>query len=571
MGIGDDVLVAKGYRPVQRDQQFLMPPSMREWLPADDPVWLVIESVASLDTAAIRAVRKTGGAGRAAYHPDMLLTLLIWGWAQGQRSSRQLERLCHRDVAYRIICGGEVPDHVTIARFRADCAPAIEDLFTQVLMLCSRVGMGRLGVVALDGVKIASNASLSANRTEQGLREALASEAARAAAEHAAADTADDDVHGDDRGDLLPRGLHDPGSRQARIAAALADLAAHTEQLTNAEAVAAQRRNERDQAAEKSQQAREEKIERARERRAAGGPATGKGSLPIEIEVEVLTESLARAIATHQAKIDHYRPGQRGRKPGPVETNYYVRRAQRALERAQQRQQQRDAAAAARPAAVCTPPTTATAAAPSREPCRNITDPQSRMMGLRGGGWLQGFNCQAVTSDDGLIIATGVGNNPADVTTFTTMLDKAVTAAALIDTHRPKPPVSPGIGVVLADAGYLSEHNLTAPGPDRLIATGKHRAVAHAAQHAPTHGPPPSEASPIQAMTHRLATPEGHALYRQRAHIAETPFAHAKHNLGFRRFTSRGLDRATAEFSFHALVHNLFKAIGTAALTPTTA
>lgn len=563
------MLVAKGYRPVQRDQQFLMPPSMREWLAADDPVWLVIDTVASLDTSAVQAVRKTGGAGRAAYHPDMLLTLLIWGWAQGQRSSRQLERLCHRDVAYRIICAGDVPDHVTISRFRADCAPAIENLFVQVLMLCSRVGMGQLGVVALDGVKIASNASLSANRTEQGLRAALAAEAARAAAEHEAADVAEDDAHGDDRGDQLPRELHDPGSRHARITEALADLAAHNEQLNDAESAAAQRKNDREQAGEKAQKAREETVQRARERRASGGPATGKGSLPVEIEVEVLTESLARAIAVHQDKIDRYRPGQRGREPGPVETNYYVLRAQRALQRALDRQQQRHAKSA--PDSTPTPPATATAATTSRArraPRRNITDPQSRMMPLRGGGWLQGFNCQAVTSDDGLIIATGVGNSPADAPTFTTMLDKAVTAATLIDTHRPHPPATTGIGVVLADAGYLSEHNLTTPGPDRLIATGKSRAVSEAAQHTPTHGPPPPDASPIEAMAHRLATPEGHALYRQRAHIAETPFGHAKHNLGFRRFTSRGLDRAAAEFSFHALVHNLFKAIGNPALAP---
>ncbi|MCK8616751.1 transposase, partial [Gordonia sp. C13] len=132
-----------------------MPPSMREWLAADDPVWLVIETVAALDTSRLHAKRKIGGVGRAGYDPDMLLTLLIWGWAQGQRSSRQLERLCQRDVAYRIICAGDAPDHVTISRFRADCTDVVEELFAQVLALCARVGMGQLGVVALDGVKIA--------------------------------------------------------------------------------------------------------------------------------------------------------------------------------------------------------------------------------------------------------------------------------------------------------------------------------------------------------------------------------------------------------------------------------
>ena len=124
---------------------------------------------------------------------------------------------------------------------------------------------------------------------------------------------------------------------------------------------------------------------------------------------------------------------------------------------------------------------------------------------------------------------------------------------------------------MLLDAGYLSTDNLTAPGPDRLIAVGKSHDLASAAKDDPTTGRPPPQATPIEAMAHRLRTPEGHALYKQRSHIAETPFAHAKHNLGFRRFTSRGIDRAAAEFSFHALVHNLFKAIGAATLTPTTA
>ena len=111
----DDVLVAKGYRLLDRDQQFLMPESMRDWLPASDPVWLVISVVAGLDTSGLHARRRTGGAGRAGYDPDMLLTLLIWAWAQGVRSSRVIERLCQPR------CG--VSDHL---RWR--CARSCDDL-----------------------------------------------------------------------------------------------------------------------------------------------------------------------------------------------------------------------------------------------------------------------------------------------------------------------------------------------------------------------------------------------------------------------------------------------------------
>nr|WP_275578878.1 transposase [Mycobacterium riyadhense] len=191
-------------------------------MPESDPVWLVIKVVAGLDTSGVHAQRRVGGTGRAGYDPDMLLTLLIRAWAQGVRSSRVIERLCQRDVAFRVICAGDGPDHVTIARFRARAAGACEDLFAQVLALCARVGMGQLGVVAIDSVKIASDASIAANRTEDGLVKAAAQQAAvdmdkarklaaAAAAEHAAADAAEDALYGPDRrGDELPADLADP-------------------------------------------------------------------------------------------------------------------------------------------------------------------------------------------------------------------------------------------------------------------------------------------------------------------------------------------------------------------------
>jgi len=583
------VLVAKGYRPVQRDQEFLMPPNMRLWLPPEDPVWLVIETVAALDTSKLHAQRSVGGAGRAGYHPDMLLTLLIWGWAQGQRSSRKLEMLCKRDVAYRIICAGDAPDHATISRFRAQCAEVVEDLFAEVLALCARLGMGQVGVVALDGVKIASNASKSANRTEEGLREALAAEAARASAEHTATDTAENQLHGDDHGGHLPQELSDPSTRRARIEQAIAEFRTTAEQSDAEQSDAEQSdqvapaaegdQRQREQVAERAREARNEIVEKARERRNDGTSGVGKGTIPVEIEVEVLTASRDRAVAAQQAKIDRYRPGQRGPRPKSVQDSFRVQRAQDALDRAEARQRDREIAAAVKEqlaeeaarAAQAKKDKAATDARGFSEPQRNITDPESRMMPLRGGGWVQGFNCQAVTSSDGLIIATGVNNNPADVVAFAPMLTKTVAAAKTLNDHRPPGTTSPDlpaeVGVLLADAGYLSEANLTADGPDRLIATGKSRALKHAARDHPTSGAPPADATPIEAMAHRLATPEGHDLYRRRSHIAETPFGHAKHNLGFRQFTSCGLARATAEFAFHAMVNNITKAINTKKLT----
>jgi transposase len=547
------VLVAKGYRPVDRDQRFLLPPDMREWLPADHPVWLMISVVSMLDTTKFHRHRRTGGVGRAGYDPDMLLTLLMWGWSQGVRSSRKIESRCLTDVPFRVICAGDVPDHATISRFLAASPAAVEDLFMQVLMLCSSLGMGRLGVVALDGVKIASNASMSANRTEEGLVKAAGQEKARqasklaaaaaarqAAAEHASADAADQALFGDgdDGGQVPPDAAAGAGGREARIAQALADL--------RAERAAEQAADER-----KAQQW----LDRLDTHGGRGGrPPAGIAVALAAARVEKLRAERVEFAAQYRARREAAAAAGTGKKLGgrrPVARSSVQVRAEAVLARAQAREAKRRRRADA------------------IRRVRNITDPQSHLMPLRGGGWLQGYNCQAVTSSDGLIIAAAVNNNPSDTITFTTMTAKAVAAAELIDTHRPTSgePAPAGIGILLADAGYLSDDNLTAPGPDRLIAVGTTRTVNHTAREAPASGAPPEGADPTQAMAHRLATPEGIAAYRQRSHIAETPFGHAKHNWNFRRFTSRGQERANAEWLFHALVNNITKAITAGLIT----
>jgi transposase len=232
--------MAKGYRPVDRDQPFLFPPDMREWLPPDHPVWLVIRAVGEhMDTSAFHAGRKTGGAGAAGYDPDMLVTVLVWAYAHGVRSSREIERLCGTDVAFRVICAGNLPDHATFARFRGDFPGAVASFFAEVLRLCARLGMGKLGTVALDGMKIAANASKPANRTEGKLAE-------QAVAAHAAADQAEDALFGAGRrGDEVPPEARRPRRRDERIAAALASLRAEREAAEQAEAERAEAFRER--------------------------------------------------------------------------------------------------------------------------------------------------------------------------------------------------------------------------------------------------------------------------------------------------------------------------------------
>ncbi|MFE3961350.1 transposase, partial [Nocardia sp. NPDC059091] len=328
------------YRRVERDQQFLMPPDMREWLPEGDPVWLVIEAVAQLDAAGLHALRRTGGVGRAGYDPDMLLTVLIWAWAQGQRSSRVIERLCVRDVGFRVICGGNTPDHVTIARFRAQMTDVAEELFAQVLMLCARLGLGRLGVVAMDSVKISSNASLAANRSADGLRKAAAeqavADAARvaaraAAAAHAACDAGEDAEFGPEhRADAVPAELGEPSARAARISQALAELEAETEAARAADDAVAARKTRQ---AQNKTARRDALVADHRRRRDESGSAI-KGKPPAEIRVEMLARNLAQARAAQQAEIDAYDRRRTGRAPAPVEQYSMVKRVRLAWERA---------------------------------------------------------------------------------------------------------------------------------------------------------------------------------------------------------------------------------------------
>lgn len=218
--LGDNLIMALGYRPVDRDQQFLLPPDMREWLPSSHLVWFVIETVEQLDTSGFCGRSVVGGVGRAGFDPEMLVTLLVYGYARGVRSARQIARLCEVDVAFRVICAQDAPEHSTLSRFRAAHEDGFVGLFAQLLGLAARAGLGRFGTVAVDGFKVAADASIDANRDEGWLRE----QARRMVAEAAAVDAAEDAEFGDARGDELPAELSDPKTRRAKIRAALDEL-----------------------------------------------------------------------------------------------------------------------------------------------------------------------------------------------------------------------------------------------------------------------------------------------------------------------------------------------------------
>jgi len=205
--------VAGNFLPCDRDQELLLPPSLREWLPEDHLAWFVLDAVDELDLSAFYGAYREDGWGRAAFDPQMMVGLLLYAYAVGERSSRGIERRCREDVAFRVLTGNQTPDHATIARFRARHELALSDTFTQVLALCARAGLVSVGVVALDGSLLAGNASPGATRSYASIRE----EVERILAQAAQADAAEDERLGDARGDELPAELADARSRRERL------------------------------------------------------------------------------------------------------------------------------------------------------------------------------------------------------------------------------------------------------------------------------------------------------------------------------------------------------------------
>ena len=573
------------FRPVVRDQEFLLPPNMTDWLPAGHVVWFLIDVVERMDLTALlerAALRRDGqqarnSAGRAAYDPQMLLTLLIYAYACGERSSRQIERCCHTDTAFRLICAGDIPDHSVIARFRKAHTAAFAELFTEVLLLCKAAGLVKLCTVAIDGSKIAGNASKQANRSEEWLQTQAQTMQARKAQAQAQAqdqdqardrdgaegqaesratsdpdrtgpagdedagleelvgqilaaaqdiDAAEDAAFGPDaRGDELPPGWdHRDADRDARIEAGLARIA-QAKQTKQAE-----------QAAKAAEVAR----------RDADALAEAEQALTTEIQTRQAARDAWEAQWEH-ATANPGAPLPRGRAPKPVEESGAVVRAQTRVDKARHRVEHPDTA----------PRRGGSTPDPDRrghrdrdpEPRANLTDPDSTIMPTKD-GWIQGYNTQFSITADQIILATQVSTNPADIVSYDTMVTATAHAADTLG-------VPDTVGTLLFDTGYTSNATLAAPAPDRLMALGKSHSVQTRAREHPTCGPPPPEATPREAMDHRLRTPEGAKLYKRRGATVEPGIGNFKKIID--RYCMRGLDAVTSETHLGAAVHNLLK------------
>jgi transposase len=497
--------VANQYLVADRDQLYLLPPAMRDWLPEGHLAWFVLDVLDAIETDAFHGRYVHGGPGRPAYHPEQMLALLIYAYANGVRSSRQIQRLCGSDVAYRVICADQIPDHATIARFRADHQEAFKQVFVDVLRLCAVAGLASLGTVAIDGTKIAANAALSANREADRVR----AEVERILREADKADVSEQSLLGTRTGDELPPNLARRSSRLAHLRAAQAELLA--------------------------MQARAEAA--AVKQSAAARAAAAKGRMPAgnrpkndayqelaraQIDVDVLRQRAAQRMAS--ARKPSRRPPELG-----SQLKWMLAAAEARLKAAEAA-----VAEAARTAKV------------------NVTDPHSRVMPTSS-GFIQGYNAQGAVNQHHIVLANGITQETYDGHQFLPMLGAAQRNARLVGIDHP-------IGRALADAGYWSEENATAPGPQRLIATTKTHKLRQAAREMGLCvGPPAANASPQQAMEHRLRTAEGVAAYAIRSQTVEPVFGAIKENLRFRRFSRRGLAAAQSEWNLVCAIHNLLK------------
>jgi len=506
------------------DQAYLLPPDARQWLPARHLAWALLKLAGELDLSGFEVRYRADGQGRAAYHPAMMVTLVMYCYCKGVRSSRGIEMATFDDVGARVICGNLHPDHATVARFAVRHEAELKGLLPASVAACAREGLVSVDVVAGDGTKVKASASMAANATAAGLAEqiaalgqVIAAEVALWVEQHLAADAADA-AAGDGQPRDAGRGRGGRGTGRKRTAQTLARLRTARARL---EADAAAR-------AGKQEDTLQAKADHLAERAA------------------VKEEQAARLLAVAQAKADAYAaraaacpPGKKppGKVPGVPQDNRDVRRVQAVAARIRGKE------AAARAAAA--------AVIPPADLKVNLTDPGSRVMPLKKGGFDQLYNAQAIACKRQVILAIGTHDTSTDTGALHPLLDKAraVLAAAGI--------TSP-IRKALFDAGYASDENFTAGCPAELYVavTRESRQTGRS-----TAGYAPEQMlESWQQMAARLDTPEGKALYKQRAGIIEPVFAQLFARLG-RHLNYRGA-RTGLELHLWAVSHNLLKAIG---------
>jgi transposase len=500
--------MAQNFIGCDRDQSFLMPPDVRDWLAEDHLAWFVLDAVAGMDLAGFYGSYRRDGVGRRAYDPAMVVALLLYCYARGVRSARAIERACRDDVACRVIAMLEQPDHATLARFVDRHEIALGELFGQVLGLCDQAGLVKPGMVAIDGTRLAGNTSRSSNRDfGQIAREILA--------EAKATDEAEDELYGDARGDELPEQLRTREGRRAF-------------------------------------------FEQARKRR-----VVSDGDQPSESEPDGPTEPLEfhaeRIVARTQGRAGWVREARRQHEqrrwenPEPIARG----RVERLVMAAERMEDDLDAQRAgnaayeqfrvdgrdtkgrrlgARPKEWVAP------AHPDQ--MVSVTDPDSRHIKANV-GYVQGYNAQAVVDENQIVLAAEITNSTVDFSQLAPMVTAAIGELERVGAvSRPQ--------IALADAQYWNEQHI-----DEVVAD-RHMQVLIPPDSGMRRSPRPGwTGGRYAAMRTTLSSPAGKELYGRRKQMIEPVFAHTKHNRKVTRFLRRGRTAVRTEWRLLMATHNL--------------
>jgi transposase len=499
-----------------RDQGLLMPPSLLDWVPEDHLVWTILAAVEEMDLAAIYEGYRPDGHGRPAYEPAMMVALLLYAYAQGNRSSRGIERKCREDVAYMVIAARRVPDHSTIAEFRRRHERGLAALFSQVLGLCRRAGLVKVGIVAIDGTKISANASMDANRSFDQIARELLEEAAET-------DRLEGELHGDARGDELPEQLSTHEGRRAALREAKRKLDA-----------------ERDQPSEGEGEVRDPELmapivaidpDRAR----TVNSETGRRGWMREARrgLDELRREQARPIARSRA--DRLLESLRR-----LDEQYWVEiETNAAYEAYHARGVMRDGRRFGKPPKPFVPPPAPTGAI-------NTTDHDSRIVRTQGQPARQGYNVQAAVNEQQIIVAAEITIESPDFGHLEPMVNATrheLQAAGVTETPQ----------TVVADAGYWHTQQI-----ENVVSGGIQVLIP------PDSGlrktPRPGWDSGLYAFMRRvLVTEHGQTVYRRRMASVEPVFGQLKHNRGFHQFLRRGRSAVHSEWRLLAATHNLMK------------
>jgi transposase len=492
-----------------REQSFLLPPDVRDWLPEGHLAWFVLDAVAGMDLGEFYGAYRRDGVGRRAYDPAMLVGLLLDGYSRGVRSARAIERACVEDVAFKMIAMMETPDHATIARFLARHEEALAELFSQVLELCAEAGLVRPGVVAIDGTKIAGNASRESTVDFGAIAREILADAR-------AIDEAEDEQYGESRGDELPEHL-------------------------------------------RTREGRAEFFRRAREQRERERDVSKLVADPEPDPVGEFAFDGALIVARGQGREGWWREGRRQleqrrwRSPDRVPRS----REGRLLLAARRLEDERDAKLVSNRAyeeyrvtardtqgrrLIKQPKPWTAPDAP--EGVVSVSDPDSQRM-KASRGYVQGYNAQAVVDEGQIVVAAEITSTPGDFSNLNPMITTALLELERAGvTERPR--------VALADAGYWNEQHF-----DEVIAN-KHIQVLIPPDRGGRSEPRPGwTGGRYSWMRTVLDSERGKTLYRKRIQMIEPVFAHTKHNRLITRFHRKGRLAVRTEWRLLMATHNL--------------